>query len=147
MIRALQTGGDDYLVKPFSNELLRAKVDANIRRMEMMQDRQEGQLQGKDFYLDHTEHALHIHGRRFHLSTIEYEILVYLLEHPRQAVTPDAIFEAVWHTPSYGDVRTVISHIYSLRRKLEKDPHNPLLLRSIRGYGYYFDPEGNSVVL
>ncbi len=142
VIRALQTGGDDYLIKPFSNKLLRAKVAANIRRVEMEKQQQGDPPPGAGFAIDRAAHALVVRGQRYHLSSIAFDILLFFVSHPRETFTPEQIYEAVWNAPSYGDVRTVISHIYSIRRRLEEDPHHPRYLRSLRGYGYYFDPEG-----
>ena len=143
VIRALQRGGDDYLTKPFSNKMLLAKVNANIRRVEL-QKRLSGKLSaGKSFSIDRDEHVLVVRGKRYQLTSIAFDILSFFVSHPRCTFTPEEVYRAVWNAPSYGDVRTVISHVYSIRQRLEEDPHHPRFLRSVRGYGYYFDPDGD----
>ena len=67
---------------------------------------------------------------------------MYLLNHPNRIVTPDELYEAVWDKPSYGDVRTVIVHVYNLRKKLEPNPARPQYIKNVRGKGYNFDPSG-----
>ena len=143
VIRALETGGDDYLVKPFSHKMLLARIQANLRRVEMENGRQRREvLDGGGFLVDTSAHTLRVEGRTYHLSSIELGILTYLMAHPRRTLSPDEIYEAVWNAPSHGDVRTVISHIYGLRKKLEQNPQKPRYIRSVRGYGYYFSPGG-----
>ena len=144
VIRALRSGGDDYLTKPFSAGVLLAKLEAHFRRLDYA--RKVEQTTGT-ICLDPQSHDVLVSGRRCHLSTIAYDILRFFLAHPRHAYTAEELYLAVWNAPSYGDVRTVISHIYALRQQLEDDPHTPRYLRSIRGYGYYFDPEGNEPIL
>ena len=64
---------------------------------------------------------------------------------PYRTISLDEIYEAVWNAPSHGDVRTVISHVYNLRKKLEVNPQKPRFIRSVRGYGYFFSPDGEDV--
>ena len=146
VIRALETGGDDYLVKPFSYKVLLARIQANLRRVEM----ESGGLKRTvvscgSFVLDANEHTLRVGNSVYHLSSIEYGILTYIMNHPYRTVSLDEIYEAVWNAPSHGDVRTVISHVYNLRKKLEVNPQKPRYIRSVRGYGYFFSPDVEDV--
>ena len=143
VIKALETGGDDYLVKPFSCSVLMARISANLRRVEMEnQKAARAIVRSEHFVLDTNEHTLRVKDRVFHLSTMEFEVLLYMIRAPYRTLSPEEIYEAVWGTPSYGDVRTVISHVYNLRRKLEDNPQKPRFIRSVRGYGYFFCPDG-----
>lgn len=142
VIKALETGGDDYLVKPFSCKVLAARIGANLRRVEMEnQQKHRSVIETSRFTLDLNEHTLKARGKQYHLSSIEFEVLMYMIDHPYRTISLDEIYEAVWNTPSHGDVRTVISHTYNLRKKLEENPQKPQVIRSVRGFGYYFCPE------
>lgn len=146
VIRALETGGDDYLVKPFSHKMLLARIQANLRRVEMENhDLQRAVVHGDGFVLDANEHTMRVGERVYRLSSIEYGILTYIMSHPYRTISLDEIYEAVWNAPSHGDVRTVISHVYNLRKKLEQNPQKPRYIRSVRGYGYFFCPNGEDV--
>lgn len=139
VIQALETGGDDYLVKPFSNKMLLARIQANLRRIEGA-PKTPGLIQFPRFAINTNEHVLIVSGNTYHLSSIEYDVLLYITRHPYRTISLDEIYEAVWNAPSHGDVRTVISHVYNLRKKLETDPKKPEIIRSVRGFGYYFSP-------
>lgn len=146
VIRALETGGDDYLVKPFSCQVLVARINANLRRVEMENmQKSRAVIHSSCFTLDVNEHTLRVGDRLSHLSSIEFGILMYIVNHPYRTISLDEIYEAVWNAPSYGDVRTVISHVYNLRKKLEENPQKPKIIRSVRGYGYYFSPDGEEM--
>lgn len=146
VIRALETGGDDYLVKPFSHKVLLARIHANLRRVEMESSGPRRALVSSGgFVVDASEHTLRVGEKVYRLSSIEYGILTYIMNHPFRTISLDEIYEAVWNAPSHGDVRTVISHVYNLRKKLEENPQKPRFIRSVRGYGYFFSPDGEDV--
>lgn len=146
VIRALEMGGDDYLIKPFSCKLMCARINANIRRVEI-ENRQKTRtaIQNDRFAVDMNEHTLRVGDKLYHLSSIEFDVLMYIMDHPHRPISLDEIYEAVWNAPSYGDVRTVISHVYNLRKKIEENPQKPQYIRSVRGHGYYFCPDGKDV--
>ena len=146
VIRALEMGGDDYLIKPFSCKLMCARINANIRRVEI-ENRQKARtaIQNDRFSVDMNEHTLRVGDKLYHLSSIEFDVLMYIMDHPHRPISLDEIYEAVWNAPSYGDVRTVISHVYNLRKKIEENPQKPKYIRSVRGHGYYFCPDDKEV--
>lgn len=146
VIRALETGGDDYLVKPFNCKVLAARINANLRRVEM-ENRQKARstIRAEGLLLDANEHTLRVGERLYHLSSMEFGVLLYFMNNPYRTLSLDEIYEAVWNAPSYGDVRTVISHVYNLRKKMEDNPQKPRFIRSVRGYGYFFCPGGEDV--
>lgn len=143
LIDALQKGGDDYLIKPFDNRVLEARIHANLRRVRM--DRQESpanELSCKRFKVDANTRELKVGRERIPLLPTEYKILVHLMTHPNQYFTPSELYEKLWDRPSYGDTRTVTVHIYNLRKKIEADPKDPKYLVNTWGKGYRFDPKG-----
>ena len=131
IIRALRMGGDDYLVKPFTCEMLQARMEANLRRMRG--GRGGGILSFPSFELDRAGHAIVRNGERKGLSPIEFNLLEFFLQHPNQNFSLSVLYENIWGRPSLGDVRTVMVHIHNLRKKIEDDPNAPVYLRSTRG--------------
>lgn len=143
IIKALELGGDDYLTKPFNCKVLHARIEANLRRVKLERaEHPRPQLQFPDFSVDAAGHALLKNGCSIPLPPIEFGLLMHLIDHPGRIITLDELYEAVWEKPSFGDVRTVIVHVYSLRKKLEPSPSAPRYIKNVRGKGYLFDPEG-----
>lgn len=141
IVHALEIGGDDYLTKPFTCKVLCARIKANLRRV----GRESGKPQiyrFPDFALDVAGHAIIKGEKSIPLAPIEFGILLFLVEHPRQMVTLDQIYEAVWEHPSFGDVRTVVVHLYNIRKKIEPSPNSGRYIKNVRGIGYLFDPTG-----
>ncbi len=145
IVKALDLGGDDYITKPFNCEVLRAKIQSNLRRISFEKESRENQLLNFPFFkIDSETHEVRrIDGSTFLLSPIEYDILLALIHAEGKTLSEETIFQAVWHRPSYGDVRTIPVHIFSIRRKIEKNPGSPAYLKTSRGKGYYFDEKGS----
>lgn len=135
IIRALNTGGDDYLVKPFKAPMLMARIEANLRRMEMLKGK-SGTLKCRELSADTERREVKKGERLILLSPTEYEILVYLLQHKNSFASYDDIYQSVWQHPSLGDYRALFVHIRHLRQKLEDDPANPayILTHMLGGY-------------
>lgn len=145
VIRALEQGGDDYIVKPFDNQVLHARIQANLRRFRM--ERSEpvtGGFACPDFSLDAQKHVLHRGGERIQLVSMESKLLAFFMQNPNQYFTAAELYKTIWGKPSYGDNRTVTVHIYTLRKKLEADPSAPRYLKNTWGRGYTFDPLGRA---
>lgn len=144
IIQALERGGDDYIVKPFDNGILHARIQANLRRV-----RQEKKLKMPSgfacrfFSLDAQNHLLIKEGKKIPLVPMESRLLAFFMQNPNQYFVASELYQMIWGKQSYGDNRTVTVHIYNLRRKLEDDPSQPRFLKNIWGKGYVFDPEGN----
>jgi DNA-binding response OmpR family regulator len=79
------------------------------------------------------------------LTTMEFRVLKYLIRHERQVITRDALLTEVWGYTSYPTTRTVDNHIFRLRQKLERDPSNPIHLRTVCGAGYKFISEAPAI--
>lgn len=147
IIRALETGGDDYLTKPFSGKLLETHIEANLRRVRLerskeLQQTGRGVIQLEDFEIHCDTHTIVKQKQVFHLAPIEYSILMFFVSNPGRIISPDELYESIWEKPGFGDVRTVVTHIYNLRKIIEADCGNPKYISNVRGYGYCFYPVG-----
>ncbi len=142
LVEALEAGGDDYLVKPFDNKVLHARIKATLRRAGAAQqpDKPQDIWDYPGFRVDARRQALVKNGKTYRLGNMEYRVLLHFLLCPRQYFSASELYSLIWEKPSYGDVRTVQVHIHNLRRKLEDDPSSPRYLCSEWGKGYYFNP-------
>ena len=135
VVNALRSGGDDYMIKPICYEELLARADAVIRRSER-KGSQNGQRLFKQFTMDTVRHRVLRGEEEIVLSSIEYEILRFMCEHPDELLLYKQIYESVWDSDSLGDVRTVMVHISNLRKKI--DPDKSGIIETVRGAGYIF---------
>jgi two-component system phosphate regulon response regulator PhoB len=138
-IRGLDTGADDYVVKPFLMSELLARVRAVMRRIRP--GLAEDKLVAGDVTLDRGSHRVKRAGRDVHLGPTEYRLLEHLMQYPGRVFSREQLLDAVWGSEVYVEARTVDVHIGRLRRALiegdEKDP-----IRTVRSAGYAFDVEG-----
>lgn len=131
-VLGLELGADDYVTKPFSPRELVARVRGLVRRSGMAGSAGAGQLEHGRIVLDPAERRVRAGDAEIGLTTTEFELLAYLLSHPRQVLTREQLLSAVWGTADYGQTRTVDVHIAQLRSKLgDPDP-----IRTVRGVGY-----------
>lgn len=137
IINALDMGGDDYLTKPISCSVLRAYVAANIRRSRMRHGPDEV-LTALDLALDTTTCSVTKNEEALYLSPTEYEILYYMLCHKGEFMSYQDIYSCVWGTASYGDIRTLFTHVGNLRKKLDDDAKNPRYISTHPKGGYVF---------
>ena len=144
---AYQSGGDDYIVKPFHATDLRLKVGAMLRRMEMYRN-QSDPAEDTDGVVRFTgdvewhpaEKAIYKLGAPVELTEREYLLFARLAESRGECLTPATLYEEVWgETYLASSSNTVIVHIANLRRKLEKEPSSPALIRTVWGKGYRID--------
>ena len=151
------SGGDDYLAKPFSYNELISRSKALIRRYQIYRGKHDAQTAqtGKDVNADTdtpeiiSYHHLEINeekeqvfseGKLLTLTATEYAMLLLLIKNRRQIFSAQHLYEAVWdETYYYGANNTVKVHIRNLRRKIEKDAKNPVLIKTIWGRGYRCD--------
>jgi two-component system response regulator MprA len=130
-IAGLDSGADDYLVKPFDFDELLARVRALLRRTQQLGDEALGFA---DLQLDMGTREAYRAGRRIELTTREYELLVLFLRHPRQVLTRDQILDAIWGSAEI-DSNAIEVHIGRLREKLEASGELRLI-QTVRGAGY-----------
>ena len=141
VVRGLDHGADDYLLKPVGNKELVARVRAILRRAELpsSQNNGKGSVFGDDFLtLDVAERKVMVNGERVKLTPIEFRLLALLLENAGHILTHQQLLEKVWgweYTDDLDYVRIYISH---LRRKIEPEPAAPQYIVTEPGVGYYF---------
>jgi two-component system, OmpR family, alkaline phosphatase synthesis response regulator PhoP len=142
-IVGLSVGADDYLTKPFSPRELVARVKARLRRPRGLttEDEPEAQRFG-DLTLDLAGHRVLRGDSEVALTPLEYRLLTTLASSPGRVFTRDQLLERVWGYDFYGDDHVVDVHIGSLRKKVEDDPALPRWVKTVRGAGYRFDPQG-----
>lgn len=134
-IVGLDTGADDYIVKPFSLGELMARLRAVMRRG---QHRTETKLQSGDLILDLVGHRASRNGKNLNLPPKEFDLLAELIRHKGAVLTRDLLLQRVWGFDFAGDSRTVDVHIRWLREKIEDNPASPTRIETVRGLGYRF---------
>lgn len=138
MSSAYTSGGDDFLPKPFSQAELLLKVDSLLRRYRMYKGKPE-QYQDDPIHLDETRRCVVKNGVAIELTVKEYEILRFFFRNKGKPLDVRALYEGAWgdsFMPASNN--TVMVHILNLRKKLEDDPANPTLIRTVWGKGYQF---------
>ena len=139
-LEAYSSGGDDYLAKPFSHGELLMKVDSLLRRYRSYKGKVTGKQLKSDVVLDEENRRILRGGEALELTETEYSILQFLADHRGSVVSVAQIYEGVWHEKYMpASNNTVMVHIVNLRKKLEDDPANPRLIRTIWGKGYQID--------
>lgn len=141
------SGGDDYLAKPFSYSELTLRAKALIRRYHIYQGSETPRQ-------DEPAPVIHYHGLEMNtenetvtrdgkileLTDTEYALLKLLITNRHQIFSAEHLYERIWSEPYYyGANNTIMVHIRNLRRKIEKDPKNPVLIKTIWGKGYRCD--------
>jgi DNA-binding response OmpR family regulator len=131
-VTGLDAGADDYLVKPFSIEELLARIRAHLRRT---QEPDTDLLQFEDLSLNRLTREVHRGQRSIELTAKEFDLLQYLMSHPRQVFTRDQILENIWGYDFLGDSNIIEVYVRYLRLKLEQESEKRLI-HTARGVGY-----------
>jgi DNA-binding response OmpR family regulator len=131
-VTGLDAGADDYLVKPFSIEELLARIRAHLRRT---QEADTDLLQFEDLSLNRRTREVHRGQRSIDLTAKEFDLLQYLMSHPRQVFTREQILENIWGYDFLGDSNIIEVYVRYLRLKLEQDSEKRLI-HTARGVGY-----------
>jgi two-component system KDP operon response regulator KdpE len=139
-IDALDAGADDYVTKPFSIQELQARVRAQLRRTFTAQQEPEPVIAAGDFLIDRLQHRVSVRGEDVHLTPKQFDMLVYLAEHPGQAVTHRALLHAVWG-PNASQPEYLRVNIGQLRKKIERT-EEPAYIVTEPWIGYRFRPTG-----
>ncbi|TFD86300.1 response regulator transcription factor [Cryobacterium serini] len=137
-IEGLEAGADDYLVKPFSPRELVLRVQSVLRRSGT-ESIPEGILDAGEFSLNLAAHEIRLRGQPLVLTAREFDLLAYLIWRPSKVLTREELLRTVWGW-EFGDLSTVTVHVRRLREKIEADPAHPLLVNTVWGVGYRFDP-------
>jgi len=137
-IAGLELGADDYLTKPFSPRELVLRVTAVLRRAAPAPAR--GVLRDGGLVVDLAAREARRGGRPLALTVREFDLLAFLMRHPREAFDRTALLSQVWAW-SFGDATTVTVHVRRLREKVEDDPAHPRRVITVFGIGYRYEPE------
>ena len=161
MVIALNIGGDDYITKPYSLNVLHVKVKVVLKRYEQSAERMNqsgsdgsqssgvvGSTSSGIFHLGSievdTEAALvRRNGEVVELTAMEYKLLVYLLENANKVVSKQRIFDNVWED-SFVSEGTLNVHLRHLREKIEEDPNTPKIIKTVRGMGLILSYDGEN---
>ena len=133
VVLGLESGADDYVVKPFKPKELVARLRTRLRRTES--DPAE-QLAIADLAIDVPGHQVSRDGTPISLTPLEFDLLVALARKPRQVFTREVLLEQVWGYRHAADTRLVNVHVQRLRSKVERDPEHPEVVLTVRGVGY-----------
>jgi DNA-binding response OmpR family regulator len=137
-IVGLESGADDYIVKPFSLGEFLARVRAVLRRTPSASLRTD-RIESGDLTLDLTARRVSMGGREIKLSHKEFDLLSALVRNRGAVLSRDLLLEQVWGYDHVGDDRTVDVHVRWLREKIEADPSEPQRIVTVRGVGYRFE--------
>jgi Response regulators consisting of a CheY-like receiver domain and a winged-helix DNA-binding domain len=137
-VAGLESGADDYLVKPFAFEELLARIRVQLRRRQSAQ--QSDMLRYANLSMDTAAREVRINERRVDLTAKEYELLELFMRHPQQVLTREIIYDRVWGYDFGGESNIIEVYVRYLRQKLEAFGE-PRLIQTVRGVGYILREE------
>ncbi|MCZ7555865.1 MAG: response regulator transcription factor [Bacteroidia bacterium] len=135
-VLGLELGADDYMTKPFSLRELHARIKALLRRAPETHPVEEMEVNG--IWLNTRTREVLRDGSAIDLSTREFDILTYMMQHKNEVITRDMLLDDVWGYEHYPTTRTVDNYILSLRKKIEPEPSHPRYIITIHTSGYKF---------
>jgi len=133
VVKGLESGADDYIVKPFNPKELVARIRTRLRPASAADT---GSLTVGDLTLDVAGHEVRRGDELINLTPLEFELLLALALKPSQVFTREMLLEQVWGYHYKADTRLVNVHVQRLRAKVETDPDNPRIVMTVRGVGY-----------
>jgi DNA-binding response OmpR family regulator len=141
-VLGLELGADDYITKPFSVREFRSRIKAVMRRADRRDAarREAGEERALDvdgIRIDFARRVVEAAGRAVKLTYVEFEVLAVLARSPGRVFSRQMLLERIWGDAAFRDPRTIDVHIRHLREKLERDPRDPELLMTDRGFGYH----------
>ncbi|MFA9464671.1 MAG: response regulator transcription factor [Velocimicrobium sp.] len=137
VIRGLDSGGDDYVTKPFKLGELCSRIHALLRRADLSNQNNNTVIKCGDTSIDLLGNRVLLHGKPLDLTSAEYRLLCLLVQNANRVVTRDSILNELWdNTGDFVDDNTLSVYVRRLREKVEVDPSHPERLITIRGFGY-----------
>ena len=136
VVKGLESGADDYIVKPFKPKELVARIKARLRK----EDVKAELLTLADLTIDVVGHSVKRNGKDISLTPLEFDLLLALARKHWQVYTREQLLTDVWHYRNPADTRLVNVHVQRLRAKVEHDPENPEIVMTVRGVGYKAGP-------
>ncbi len=133
VVKGLESGADDYMVKPFNPKELVARIRTRLRPSS---NDAPANLQIGDLVVDAAGHEVRRGERQINLTPLEFDLLLALASKPQQVFTREMLLEQVWGYHYKADTRLVNVHVQRLRAKVEDDPDNPRIVMTVRGVGY-----------
>ena len=146
----LEVGADDYVTKPFSLQEVLARVRAALRRVRTVQEQlaaapdaqaDEAPIEAGSLCVEPVRRIVTLGGEEVHLTVREFDLLLFLAQHPDRPFTRSQLLEQIWGITYEGYDRTIDSHVQRLRAKIEADAGDPQFIRTVWGVGYKFSPE------
>lgn len=140
-IRGLGLGADDYIEKPFSPNVLVARIKANLAQYERLKSSDQSKrsvIEIGPFSINTATRCVMKNGKEIQLKNKEYELFLFLVMNVDIIFDKETLYERIWGLDSLGDTATVAVHINRLREKLEDDPSKPTHLLTVWGAGYRF---------
>ena len=140
-VLGLELGADDYMTKPFSPREVVARVKAILRRSQFVNEIEKGDVDDEDIIIGSIRirpefFEVYKEDELLELTPKEFELLLYLIERQGRVITREHMLNSVWNYEFAGDSRIVDVHISHLRDKLEENPKQPKLIKTVRGLGY-----------
>ena len=140
IVVGLELGADDYVTKPYSTRELLARVRAVMRRRGPDIDEAESVLEAGTVVMDVDRHTVSVRGSEVSMPLKEFELLELLLRNAGRVLTRGQLIDRVWGSDYFGDTKTLDVHIKRIRSRIEEKPSDPVMLVTVRGLGYRFEP-------
>ncbi len=138
-IRGFSQGADDYLTKPFSLGELEVRVGAILKRQRVVTTAEKQRLVFEKLVIDPERREVTIDNQLIPLTALEFDLLRFLASHPGRVWRRSELIQEVWDYEYVGDQRVVDVHIGQIRKKIEIDAAQPILIQTVRGVGYKFE--------
>ena len=143
VIHGLEIGADDYIVKPFSIDVVLARVRAVLRRTKFPKEMTQAALTSGELHVDVAQHTVILAGEEAKLTPTEYRLLCLLARNAGRVMSPDRLLTEVWGWEYRGDSHLLQVAINRLRKKIQDNPSNPRYIATRSGIGYVFLPSSN----
>lgn len=130
------SGADDYIIKPFSPKELILRINALLRRVDMLRSDSDAKYKGGPFIIDFDSRLMLKNDIEVELTQIEFSIISLMVKNRGKSLSREEILDAVWGENFFGSFKIVDVNIRRIRKKIEEDPSEPLYIKTIWGYGY-----------